>query len=246
MTSVKSKVRRVKTPKPNTTNGNLLRKRSYAQIPTVLDVPNLIQVQLDSFSWLKTEGLNELFEEISPIEDYPGGRFELGFEDHYFDDPKYTEEECREKEITFSAPLHVTVKLRIKAPGPGQGEVKEQTLFIGDIPMMTRTGTFIINGAERVVVSQLVRSPGVYFTVDPDANTGRPLSSAKLIPYRGAWMEFETSTRDIMSVKVDRKRKTPVSTLLRSLGIGTEEALRAGIARRVTRSSGLREALWGR
>ncbi|MCH7624630.1 MAG: DNA-directed RNA polymerase subunit beta [Chloroflexi bacterium] len=225
MASVKSKVRRVKTPKPNNTNGNLLKKRSYARIPTVLDVPNLIQVQLDSFRWLKTEGLNELFEEISPIEDYPGGRFELGFEDHYFDDPKYTEEECREKEITFSAPLHVTVKLRIKAPGPGQGEVKEQTLFIGDIPMMTRTGTFIINGAERVVVSQLVRSPGVYFTVEPDPNTGRPLSSAKLIPYRGAWMEFETSTRDIMSVKVDRKRKTPVSTLLRSLGIGTEEAL---------------------
>jgi DNA-directed RNA polymerase subunit beta len=200
-------------------------KRSFASIPGILDVPNLIQVQLDSFNWLKTEGLRELFGEISPIEDFPGGRFELSFEDHYFDPPKYTEEECREKEVTYSAPLHVTVKLRIKSPGPGQGEVKEQTLFIGDIPMMTLTGTFIINGAERVVVSQLVRSPGVYFTQDPDPATGRPLSSAKLIPYRGAWMEFETSNRDVISVKVDRKRKTPVSTLLRAMGFTTDEEL---------------------
>ena len=133
-------------------NGTSIQKRSYADIPTVLDVPNLIQVQLDSFNWLKTEGLKELFEEISPIEDFPGGRFELVFEDHSFEEPKYTEEECREKEITYSAALHVTVKLKIKAAGPGQGEVKEQNLFIGDIAMMTTTGTFIINGAERVVV----------------------------------------------------------------------------------------------
>ena len=200
-------------------------KMSYASIPSILDVPNLIQVQLDSFNWLKGNGLKELFDEISPIEDFAGGRFELTFGEHYFDPPKYTEEECREKEVTYSAPLHVTVKLRIKSSGPGEGEVKEQTLFVGDIPMMTTTGTFIINGAERVVVSQLVRSPGVYFTVDPDAATGRPLSSAKLIPYRGAWMEFETSNRDIMSVKVDRKRKTPISTLLRSIGYATDEEL---------------------
>ena len=200
-------------------------KRSYAQIPTVLDVPNLIQVQLDSFNWFKKEGLRELFDEISPIEDFQGGRFELNFGEHEFDEPKYTEEECREKEITYSAPLHVTVSLKIKAQGPGQGEVKEQRLFIGDIPMMTTTGTFVINGAERVVVSQLVRSPGVYFTVDADPNTGRLLSSAKLIPYRGAWMEFETSNRDVISVKVDRKRKTPISTLLRSIGYATDEEL---------------------
>ncbi len=201
------------------------RRRSYAKISNVLDVPNLIQVQLDSFNWFKTSGLEELFGEISPIEDFAGGRFELTFEDHYFESPKYTEEECREKEITFSAPLHVTVKLKVNAPGPGQGEVKEQALFVGDIPMMTTNGTFIINGAERVVVSQLVRSPGVYFTVDSDANTGRALSSAKLIPYRGAWMEFETSNRDVLSVKVDRKRKTPISTLLRAIGYGTNEML---------------------
>ena len=135
-------------------------KRSYAGIPNMLDVPNLIQIQTESFNWLKDDGLKELFEELSPIEDFPGGRFELSFGDHYFEDPGYSEVECREKEATYNAPLHVTVKLKIKASGSGQGEVKEQTLFIGDIPMMTSNGTFIINGAERVVVSQLVRSPG--------------------------------------------------------------------------------------
>ena len=206
-------------------NGASDNKRSYARIPSILEVPNLIQVQMESFQWLKTEGLGELFSEISPIEDFPGGRFELAFENHYFEEPKYTEEECREKETTYSAPLHVTVNLKIKAAGPGEGEVKEQTLFIGDVPMMTSTGTFIINGAERVVVSQLVRSPGVYFTTNSDPNTGRPLALAKLIPYRGAWMEFETSNRDIISVKVDRKRKTPISTLLRAMGYATDEEL---------------------
>ena len=192
-------------------------KRSYSRIPAIINVPNLIQVQLDSFEHFKSEGLGELFNEISPIEDFPSSRFELTLGDHYFEEPKLTEEECRERESTFAAALYVTVKLTIKASGPGQGEIKEQTLFIGDIPMMTSTGTFIINGAERVVVSQLVRSPGVYFTTDSDPNTGRPLAAAKLIPYRGAWMEFETSNRDVLSVKVDRKRKTPVSTLLRCL-----------------------------
>ena len=200
-------------------------KRSYAATSTVLDVPNLIQVQIDSFEWFKADGLKDLFDEISPIEDSPGARFELSLGDHYFEDPKYTEEECREKEITYSAPLYVTVTLEIKASGTGHGEIKEQTLFIGDIPMMTSNGTFVINGAERVVVSQLVRSPGVYFTTTPDTNTGRGLASAKLIPYRGAWMEFETSSRDVISVKVDRKRKTPVSTLLRAMGYATNEEL---------------------
>ena len=201
------------------------RKRSYAATTTVLDVPNLIQVQLDSFAWFKSEGLKDLFDEISPIEDSPGSRFELSLGDHYFEEPKYTEDECREKEITYSAPLYVTVTLEIKASGTGHGEIKEQTLFIGDIPMMTSNGTFVINGAERVVVSQLVRSPGVYFTTTSDMNTGRGLASAKLIPYRGAWMEFETSSRDVISVKVDRKRKTPVSTLLRAMGYATNDEL---------------------
>ena len=199
------------------------RKQSYSRIPAIIDVPNLIQVQIDSFNHFKDYGLRELFDELSPIEDFPGGRFELVFGEHYFEPPKLTEEECRERETTYAAALYVTVQLKIKAGGPGQGEIKEQTLFVGDIPMMTTTGTFIINGAERVVVSQLVRSPGVYFTTTTDANTGRTLASAKLIPYRGAWMEFETSNRDVLSVKVDRKRKTPVSTLLRCLSVYFED-----------------------
>ena len=199
--------------------------RSFAQTSTVLDVPNLIQVQLDSFEWFKTDGLKELFEEISPIEDFPGGRFQLTFEGHQFEDPKQSEEECRERETTFSAPLYVTVGLHTKGSGPGEGEIKYQKLFIGDIPMMTTTGTFIINGAERVVVSQLVRSPGVYFTTTTDPTTGRVLASAKLIPIHGAWMEFDTDKRDVVSVKVDRKRKTPVTMLLRAIGFTSDDEI---------------------
>ena len=205
-------------------NGHEL--RSFAQTSTVLDVPNLIQVQLDSFEWFKTDGLKELFEEISPIEDFPGGRFQLTFEGHHFEEPKQSEEECRERETTFSAPLYVTVGLHTKGSGPGEGEIKYQKLFIGDIPIMTSTGTFIINGAERVVVSQLVRSPGVYFTTTTDPTTGRVLASAKLIPIHGAWMEFDTDKRDVISVKVDRKRKTPVTMLLRAIGYTTDDKIR--------------------
>ncbi len=205
-------------------NGHEL--RSFAQTSTVLDVPNLIQVQLDSFEWFKTDGLKELFEEISPIEDFPGGRFQLTFEGHHFEEPKQSEEECRERETTFSAPLYVTVGLHTKGSGPGEGEIKYQKLFIGDIPIMTSTGTFIINGAERVVVSQLVRSPGVYFTTTTDPTTGRVLASAKLIPIHGAWMEFDTDKRDVISVKVDRKRKTPVTMLLRAIGFTTDDKIR--------------------
>ncbi len=203
-------------------NGNSI-KRSYDRIPSTLDVPKLIQVQIDSFEFFKSEGLRELFKELSPIEDLPGGRFELVVEDHYFDEPKNTEKECREKETTYAASLHAKVKLKIKGDGLGQGEIKEQSLFLGDIPMMTPNGTFVINGAERVVVSQLIRSPGVYFTAHTDATTGRILTSAKLIPYRGAWMEFETNNKDIISVKVDRKRRASINTLLRAIGYETEK-----------------------
>ena len=139
-------------------NGADSTRRSYSRINPALEVPNLIQAQIDSFKWFKTDGLRELLEEISPIEDYPGGRFELSFLEHRFEEPKATEEECREKETTYSAALHVSVELHTKAAGPAQGERKIQDLFIGDIPIMTSTGTFIINGAERVVVSQLVRT----------------------------------------------------------------------------------------
>ncbi len=195
--------------------------KSFNSLRTVVDVPNLVQVQINSFEHLKTDGLKELFEEITPIEDFSGGRFELRFLDHEIREPKFTERECRQREITYSAPLYVTVQLVIKATG----EVKEQVLFFGDVPMMTPNGTFVINGAERVVVSQLVRSPGAYFTADSDPTSGRVLCSAKLIPYRGAWVELETSNRDLLSVKVDRKRKAPITTFLRALGWESDEEL---------------------
>jgi DNA-directed RNA polymerase subunit beta len=196
--------------------------KAFNSISNNVDVPSLVQVQVNSFQWLKTDGLKDLLQEISPIEDFSGGRFDLKFLSHEIRKPKNTERECRTREITYSAPLYVTVQLVIKETG----EVKEQTLFFGDLPMMTQNGTFVINGAERVVVSQLVRSPGAYFTTKTDPATGRELCSAKLIPYRGAWVELETSNKDLLSVKVDRKRKAPISTLLRALGWATDDEIR--------------------
>jgi DNA-directed RNA polymerase subunit beta len=195
--------------------------KGFNSIANNVDVPSLVQVQVNSFEWLKADGLKDLLEEFSPIEDFSGGRFDLRFLSHEVREPKNTERECRKREITFSAPLYITVQLVIKETG----EVKEQTLFFGDVPMMTDNGTFVINGAERVVVSQLVRSPGAYFTTKTDPATGRELCSAKLIPYRGAWVELETSNKDLLSVKVDRKRKAPISTLLRALGFKTDDEI---------------------
>ncbi len=200
-------------------NGIPCIEKSYARIAHVLDIPNLVQIQLDSFEWFKKEGLRELFDEISPVQDFTGTRMELKFGDYEFGEPKYSEQECRERDMTYSAPLRVWVSLTVKETG----EVKEQLLFMGDFPLMTDQGTFIVNGAERVVVSQLVRSPGVYFTIESDPSSGRDLCHAKLIPNRGAWLEFEVSNKDVTSVKVDRKRKIPVTTLLRT--IDTEEGM---------------------
>jgi DNA-directed RNA polymerase subunit beta len=200
-------------------------EKSYARIAHVLDMPNLVQVQLDSFRWFQEEGLRELFDEISPVQDFTGTRMELRFGDYEFGEPKYSELECRERDVTYAAPLRVWVSLTVKETG----EVKEQLLFMGDFPLMTNQGTFIINGAERVVVSQLVRSPGVYFTLDSDPSSGRELCAAKLIPNRGAWLEFEVSNKDVISVKVDRKRKIPITTLLRAIyskdGVTNEQEL---------------------
>jgi DNA-directed RNA polymerase subunit beta len=197
-------------------------RKSYARTPAVLDLPRLTEVQLRSFEWFTTEGLRELFAEITPIVSF-NKNLELHFGDFYFGEPKYPEDECRERDITFSAPLWVKVKLVNR----DTGEISEQEVFMGDFPLMTESATFIINGSERVVVSQLIRSPGVYFTVEEDRSTGRELAGAKLIPSRGAWLEFETSKRDIVSVKVDRKRKLPVTILLRAIGFGTDEQIRA-------------------
>jgi len=188
---------------------------SFARIPDIRPMPGLIQIQLDSFEWFKKEGLRELFEEISPIEDFTGKNLSLEFivPPEPFGKPKYSEDECRDRDATFAAPLNVKARLINKETG----EIIEKDVFMGDFPLMTTDGTFIINGAERVVVSQLVRSPGVYFTVDEDATTGKKLYAAKLIPGRGAWLEFETSNKNLLTVKIDRKRKLPVTTLLRAI-----------------------------
>src|SRR3989304_3613622 len=187
--------------------------KSYSHIADVISLPHLVEIQLQSYEIFKREGLRELLDEISPMQDFTGNRLELRFTAYGFGDPKYKQEECRERDATFSAPLRVNVQLLVK----GTGEIKEQEIFMGDFPLMTDQGTFIINGAERVVVSQLVRSPGVYLTLERDATSGRNLCYAKLIPNRGAWLEFETSNKNVISVKVDRKRKIPITTLLRAI-----------------------------
>jgi DNA-directed RNA polymerase subunit beta len=198
-------------------------RRDFASLPEVLPLPDLIQTQLDSFKWFCEEGLSELFREISPIQDFTGKNLDLKFISSEFREPKYSEEECRTKDITYAKPLWARVELVNKETG----EVTEQDVFLGDFPWMTDKGTFVINGAERVVVSQLVRSPGVYFSGVDDPTTGRRLFYAKLIPNRGAWLEFETSNKDVISVKVDRKRKLPVTTLLRAIEFSSNEDIKA-------------------
>src|SRR5437870_6157116 len=197
----------------NRTAAALTRTR-YARIPGVLPIPNLIELQLDSFQWFIEKGLRELFDEISPIKDFTAKVMELQFLDYEFGAPKYSEEECRTKDLTFSRPLYVNVELLIKETG----EIQRQRVYMGDYPWMTNQGTFVINGAERVVVSQLVRSPGVYYSELEDPASGRMLFSAKVIPNRGAWLEFETNNKDQLWVKVDRKRKIAATTLLRAVG----------------------------
>jgi len=194
--------------------------RSYARIQEILPLPNLIEVQLSSFNWFLEEGLREALEEISPIRSF-NKNLELYFGEYHFGEPKYDPNECRTRAVTYAAPLRCQVRLVNK----DTGEVTEQEIFMGDFPLMTENGTFVINGAERVVVSQLIRSPGAYFQVKEDKKTGRRLCQAKLIPNRGAWLEFDTSVKDIISVKVDRKRKIPVTILLRALGFSGDEDL---------------------
>ncbi len=186
---------------------------------TALNLPNLIKIQLDSYNWFIREGLAELFEEISPVDDFTAKKYELSFKDYYFEQPKLSEEQAKEKNLSYEASLKAKLELLIKETG----EVKTQEIFLGDFPIMTDRGTFIINGVERVVVSQLVRSPGVFFTREG----GNDYFSAKIIPSRGAWLEIETGQNGVMSVKIDRKRKLPVTTLLRAFGFGTETEIKA-------------------
>jgi len=186
----------------------------------LLPLPNLIQIQLDSYNWFIKEGLTELFEEISPIEDFTGKKYALSFGEYFFEQPKTTEAQAKEKNISFEASLRAKIELVNKETG----EVKHQEIFLGDFPVMTERGTFIINGVERVVVSQLVRSPGVFFTT-PDSGLNDHFG-AKIIPSRGAWLEVETAANGVMTVKIDRKRKLPVTTLLRAFGFGTDQEIK--------------------
>ncbi|MFU8891554.1 MAG: DNA-directed RNA polymerase subunit beta [Anaerosomatales bacterium] len=195
-------------------SAGIRQRRTFAKIPEILEVPNLIDIQRESFSWFLTEGLNETFSDMSPIEDFTGN-LAVEFGGHEFGDPKYSVEECKEKDMSYQAPLFVEITFVNKETG----EMKEQQVFMGDFPLMTDRGTFVINGTERVVVSQLVRSPGVYYAEEIDKTTDKAIYTTKVIPARGAWLELETDRRDIVSVRVDRKRKQPVTVLLKALGI---------------------------
>ena len=208
---------------------------SFAKIAEPMEVPDLLDLQIDSFDWLvgneawrtrvaaaldegRTDintksGLEEIFEEISPIEDF-SGTMSLSFRDHRFEPPKNTVEECKDRDVTYAAPLFVTAEFMNNETG----EIKSQTVFMGDFPLMTDKGTFVINGTERVVVSQLVRSPGVYFEQTTDKTSDKDIFTCKMIPSRGAWLEFEIDKRDMVGVRLDRKRKQNVTVLLKALG----------------------------
>ncbi len=199
--------------------GRHRQRRSYARISEVLELPNLIEIQTASYQWFLDEGLREMFQDISPIEDFTGNLV-LEFIDYSLGDPKYPVEESKERDVTYAAPLRVKVRLINKETG----EVKEQEVFMGDFPLMTDTGTFVINGAERVIVSQLVRSPSVYYSEKIDKN-GKKGFTATVIPNRGAWLEFETDAKDIVYVRIDRTRKIPITVLLRALGFGSDQEI---------------------
>lgn len=199
--------------------GRHRQRRSFARIKEVLELPNLIEIQTSSYQWFLDEGLREMFQDISPIEDFTGNLV-LEFVDYSLGEPKYSVEEAKERDVTYSAPLRVKVRLMNK----DTGELKEQEVFMGDFPLMTESGTFIINGAERVIVSQLVRSPSVYYNENFDKN-GKKNFTATVIPNRGAWLEFEMDAKDVVYVRIDRTRKLPITVLLRALGFGTDREI---------------------
>ena len=208
-------------PHPHPVQAGKTIRMSYSRIDEVIDIPNLIELQKESYNWFLEEGLREVFNDITPIEDYTGNLV-LEFVDYSLDDEsKYDVNECKERDVTYAVPLKVKVRLINKETG----EIKEQEVFMGDFPMMTETGTFIINGAERVIVSQLVRSPSVYYSRELD-KSGKALYSATVIPNRGAWLEYETDSRDVVSVRIDRTRKQPITVLLRALGYSTDQQIK--------------------
>ena len=197
-------------------------RMTYQRQNEVLEMPNLIEVQKNSYDWFLKEGLKEVFDDISPITDY-SGHLSLEFADYELckDDVKYSIEKCKERDATYAAPLKVKVRFYNKE----KKEISEHEIFMGDLPLMTDTGTFVINGAERVIVSQLVRSPGIYYGIAHD-KIGKELYSCTVIPNRGAWLEYETDSNDVFSVRVDRTRKVPITVFIRALGIGTNTEIR--------------------
>jgi len=197
-------------------------RKTFSKINEVIDMPNLIEIQKDSYKWFVTEGLKEVFRDMAAITDY-SGNLQLSFVDYRFDEkPKYDVTECKARDATYAAPLRVTARL----VNNETGEIKESEVSMGDFPIMTESGTFVINGAERAVVSQLVRSPGVYYAVKIDEKTGKKLFSSTIIPNRGAWLEYETSVNDVLYVRIDKNRKLPLTTFIRSLGVASNDQIR--------------------
>ena len=195
-------------------------RKDFSKVGDFIEMPNLIKVQKDSYNWFVQEGLGEVLKDISPIIDF-SGNLVLEFFDYYMEEKtKYTLEEAKERDATYSSRLHVKVRLINRETG----EIKEQEIYLGDFPLMTDSGTFIINGAERVVVSQLVRSPGCYYAEEFD-KTGKKIYTSTVMPIRGAWLEYETDSNDVFYVRVDRTRKLPVTTLLRAIGLVTDQQM---------------------
>ena len=197
--------------------GDYRQRRSFSRIKKTYELKDLLEIQKKSYQWFIDTGIKEVFEDLFPVENF-SGTLSLEFGDYHFDEPRYSIKESRDRETTFAAPLKIEVRLF----NHETGEVKEQEIFLGDMPLMTESGTFVINGAERVVVSQLVRSPSVYFSKEVDKN-GKPVFASKVIPTRGTWLEYETDAKDVLYVRIDRTRKVPVTTFLRALGLSNDE-----------------------
>ena len=200
--------------------GDYRQRRSFSRIRNTYELKDLLEIQTKSYQDFITNGIKEVFEDLFPVENF-SGTLSLEFGDYHFDEPRFSIKECKDRETTYSAPLKVDVRLF----NHETGEVKEQEIFLGDMPIMTDSGTFIINGAERVIISQLVRSPSVYFNREIDKN-GRELITSQIIPTRGTWLEFETDARDVLYVRIDRTRKVTLTTLLRAFGLSSDDDIR--------------------
>ena len=200
-------------------SGDYRKRRNFSMIKNSLELDNLLQIQKESYQWFVNEGVKEVLEDFSPIESFSGS-LTLEFGDYEFDTPRYSIKECKDRQVTYASPLKVQTRLFNNETG----EVKEQEIFLGDMPLMTDSGSFIINGAERVVVSQLVRSPSVYFSKELDKN-GKPTISSKIIPTRGTWLEYEIDAKDVIYVRIDRTRKVALTTLIRAFGLSSNEEI---------------------